>query len=101
MATRSERFRAQAQQEAAAARTAATAPKAPHAEGGHVEKKATYAHEEGVAIDQRSRKSSRKSAHHAKTDTGVLHAEQMKQNTPRASFERSEARASRVRGSTP
>jgi hypothetical protein len=98
MATRSEQFRAKTQRDAAAARTEASAETRPHAEHGHVEKKATYAHEEGVALEHRSRRSSRKSANHAKTDTTMIHAEQMKQGTPQQTYERTEARASRVRG---
>ena len=70
----------------------------PHEAAGHAEKKATYAREEGVALDHRSRKSSRKSANHAKTDATEVHAAQMKESTPQQSFERSAAKASRVRG---
>lgn len=99
MATRSEQYRAQTER---AASTAKDAPKAvaapPPEEAGHAEKKATYAHEEGVALDHRSRKSSRKSANHAKTDATEVHAAQMKESTPQQSYERSAAKASRVRG---
>lgn len=98
MATRSQQFRAQAEREASTAKDTVTAVAPPHAEAGHVEKKATYAHEEGVALDHRSRKSSRKSANHARTDATEVHAAQMKESTPQQSYERSAAKASRVRG---
>lgn len=102
MATRSQQFKAKTEHDAATARTAAeaaaVAPGAAQVAAGHVEKKAIYAHEEGVALDHRSRKSTRKSANHAKTDSTMVHAEQMKQSAPQQSFQRSEAKASRVRG---
>jgi hypothetical protein len=99
MATRSQQFRAQTQRDAAHAHTAAKASAAHAAgDGGHIEKKATYAAEEGVALDERSRKSTRKSANRAKTDATMIHAAQMKESTPQSSHDRSEAQASRVRG---
>jgi len=97
MATRSEQFRAQTEREASTAKDAPKAAAPPPPEG-HAEKKATYAREEGVALDHRSRKSSRKSANHAKTDATEVHAAQMKESTPQQSYERSAAKASRVRG---
>lgn len=98
MATRSEQFRAQAERASSTAKDKPKVEAAPHEEAGHAEKKATYAREEGVALDHRSRKSSRKSANHAKTDATEVHAAQMKESTPQQSFERSAAKAARVRG---
>lgn len=109
MATRSQQFKAKTEHDAATARTAARTAAAEAAAAavavteatepsGHAEKKAIYAHEEGVALDHRSRKSTRKSANHAKTDSTMVHAAQMKQSAPQQSFQRSEAKASRVRG---
>lgn len=99
MATRSEQFRAEAER---AASTAKDQPKktaaAPHEPAGHVEKKAIYAHEEGVALDHRSRKSTRKSANHAKTDASEVHAQQLKQSSPEQTFARNQAKASRAGG---
>ncbi len=71
---------------------------APHEPSGHVAKKATYAREENVATEDRSRKSTRKSANHAKTDASEIHAVQMKENTPEKSYERSAAKATHGRG---
>jgi hypothetical protein len=98
MATRSQQFRAQTERDASTAKDAPKAVTPPPEAAGHAEKKATYAREEGVALESRSRKSSRKSANHAKTDATVLHAEQMKESSPQQSYERSAAKAERVRG---
>ena len=70
----------------------------PHEPNGHIAKKATYAHEENVALEDRSRKSSRKSANRAKTDAAEVHAAQMKERTPEKIHERSAGRATHVRG---
>jgi hypothetical protein len=98
MATRSEQFRAEAERAASTAKDQPKTAAAPHEPAGHVEKKAVYAHEEGVALDQRSRKSTRKSANHAKTDASEVHAQQMKQSSPEQTFARNQAKASRVGG---
>jgi hypothetical protein len=90
MATRSQQFKADAQRTGSAPpRDAAEAqPQEPH---GHAEKKATVAREAQAESGQPSRKSTRKSANHAKTDTGVVRAQQMKQSTPEARFARTDA----------
>jgi hypothetical protein len=99
MATRSEQYRAQTERDASMKNAKADkAVAAPHEPSGHVAKKATYAREENVALEDRSRKSSRKSANRAKTDTSEMHAAQMKENTPEKSYERSAAKATHVRG---
>ena len=99
MATRSQQFRAETEREAAKAKdTPSTAARAHDDGSSHTAKKATYAREEGVAPDQRSRKSTRKSANHAKTDATVVHAQQMKQSAPEQVYERSAAKAYRAGG---
>jgi len=70
----------------------------PHEPTGHVAKKATYAREENVALEDRSRKSSRKSANRSKTDTSEVHAAQMRESTPEKTYERNAAKATHVRG---
>lgn len=66
---------------------------------GHVGKKATYAREAPVADGATpSRRSTRKSANHSKTDTGKVRTEQMRQATPDNQARKSRARAQRVRG---
>lgn len=92
MSTRSEQFKAEAQ------RTGSTPPRPtteaqPQEPHGHAEKKATYAREAQSEHGQPSRKSTRKSANHAKTDTGRVRAEQMEQNTPEAQFARANVHA--------
>ncbi len=91
MPTRSEQFRADAQRTGSASASQHAATDAPHEPNGHAERKATYAREAQPANGQPSRRSTRKSANHAKTDTGVVRAEQMKENTPEAQFERTRA----------
>jgi hypothetical protein len=100
MATRSQQFRAETEREAAKANDAptTTTTHAPHAASTHLEKKAVYAHEAGVELDHRSRRSTRKSANHAKTDATVVHAQQMKQSAPEQVYERSAAKAYRAGG---
>ena len=99
MATRSQQFRAETEREAAKANDAPkTTNHASHDASTHLEKKAVYAHEAGVELDQRSRKSTRKSANHAKTDATVVHAQQMKQSAPEQVYERSAAKAYRAGG---
>jgi hypothetical protein len=98
MATRSEQLRAQTERAASTAKDKPKVVELPREEAGHAEKKAIYAREEGVALDHRSRKSTRKSANHARTDSTVLHAEQMQESSPQQSFERTWAKASRVGG---
>lgn len=88
MPTRSEQFKADAQRTGSVPpRAAAEAPHEPH---GHAAKKATYAREAPAESGQPSRRSTRKSANRAKTDTGVVRAEQMKQQTPEAQFARNQ-----------
>jgi hypothetical protein len=99
MATRSQQFRAETEREAAKANDAPTTTNhAPHEGSTHLEKKAVYAHEEGVELDHRSRKSTRKSANHAKTDATVVHAQQIKQSAPENHYYRSAAKAYRAGG---
>jgi hypothetical protein len=88
MSTRAEKFKADAQRTGSVPPSATTeaAPQAPH---GHAAKKATYARETQPENGQPSRKSTRKSANRAKTDTGEARAEQMRQNTPEAQYARS------------
>lgn len=90
MATKSERVRAEAQRSDSHAKptsTRADSGEPPHArKAGHAEKKATYAREEQSTTGRPSRKSSRKSANHAKTDAPLVHAEQMRENTPESRF---------------
>ena len=92
MSTRSEQFKADSQRTGSVPpRATAEAPvQEPH---GHAAKKATYAREAQSEHGQPSRKSTRKSANRAKTDTGVVRAEQMKHNTPEARFARTHAHA--------
>jgi len=89
MPTRSEQFKADAQRTSSAARRAAEPPKEEPA--GHAEKKAAYAREAQPETGNPSRKSTRKSANRTKTDTGVVRAEQMKENTPASRFARTDA----------
>ena len=92
MPTRSEQFKADAQRTHSAAPRPATEtpPPEPH---GHAEKKAAYAREAVPEGGRPSRKSTRKSANRSKTDTVVVHAEQMKENTPESRFARTNAHA--------
>lgn len=90
MPTRSERFKAEQQRTHSSPPRVAAAPEEPH---GHAEKKATYAREAQAVSGPPSRKSTRKSANRAKTDTGVVRAEQMKQQTPEAQFARNQGGA--------
>ncbi len=90
MSTRAEQFKSDAQR---TGDSEAAAKPAAHEPSGSAAKRATYAREEQSATGQPSRKSTRKSANHAKTDTGALRAEQMKQNTPEARFARLNAHA--------
>lgn len=95
MATRSEQFRADQEREAALAHHQAEEDKkAPphHEEATHLAKKAVYKREEG------SRKSTRKSANHAKPDAQLEHTTHMRETAPQQSYERNERRAIRVRG---
>lgn len=88
MSTRSEKFKAEAQRTGShPPRAAAEPPQEPH---GHAAKKAAYAREAQAENGQPSRRSTRKSANHTKTDTGVVRAEQMKQQTPEARYARNE-----------
>jgi hypothetical protein len=98
MATRSQQYRAEAERQASTAKDAPKVVAPPAEEAGHAAKKAVYAEEAGVALDHRSRKSTRKSANHAKTDATILHAVQMKENAPQQTYERNAAKAGRVRG---
>ena len=104
MSTRSERFKADAQRTGAAAKSKPKPPtskkrsKRPAAEAnGSAEKKAAYARDTTEATEKPaqparpSRKSTRKSANHAKTDTGEMRAQQMRENTPEAKAARSKA----------
>src|SRR4051794_30958034 len=79
MATKSERVKAESQRTGKAGK--AKPAKAP-TNNGHVAKKAAYAREELAAGGQPSRRSSRKSANHSKTDTGMVRAEKMKESSP-------------------
>ena len=92
MPTRSEQFKADAQRTGSVppAATTEAQPQEPH---GHAAKKAIYAREAQPENGRPSRKSTRKSANHAKTDASVVHAQQMKQNTPEARFARTDAHA--------
>jgi hypothetical protein len=92
MATRSERFRAEAQREARQQHEKAPPAQveAPH---GQAEKKATCVREAPLSpINETharpSRKSTRKSANRAKPDAALQHAHQVQSSTPEARFAR-------------
>ncbi len=97
MATRSEQFRAQEQRQGDKPKAKAT-PKR-NGNGGHVAKSANVVRESPSDDGKRSRKSSRGSAHHAKADSTVEHAAEMKKSSPKNQNAKSRARAKRVRGS--
>ena len=100
MSTRAQKFKSEAQ------RTHAAAPAEPAAiealpEHGHVAKNAHYAQETVAPGTRPSRRSTRKSANHAKTDTGEARAERMKQSTPETTARRNGATVQRLHGGTP
>ena len=96
MTTRAEQFKSDAERTHAAV---PTTPSAPHAAGsGAVAKNATYAREEVALGTQPSRRSTRKSATHGKTDTGEARAERMKQAPPETQARRNRVASQSVRG---
>lgn len=92
MPTRSEQFKADAERAASISHNPAVETP-PHEPNGHAAKKATYAREAQADNGRPSRKSTRKSANHQKTDATMVHAQQMKQSTPEAQFARADAHA--------
>lgn len=65
---------------------------------GHTETKATYALEPKTDGKRPSRKSTRKSANHAKSDAGLTRVEQQRKGSPDAAFRKSRARSAHPRG---
>ncbi|MGH7280665.1 MAG: hypothetical protein ACRELY_04010 [Polyangiaceae bacterium] len=65
---------------------------------GHTESKATYALEQKTDGKRPSRKSTRKSANHAKSDAGLTRVEQQRKGSPDAAFRKSRARSKHPRG---
>ena len=90
MSTRAEQFKAEAERAASISHNPSVEPPA-HEPNGHAAKKATYAREAQAETGQPSRKSTRKSANHAKTDAAMVRAQQMTQSTPGAKFARTDA----------
>src|SRR5262245_14026320 len=64
----------------------------------HAERSATYALEVPREGQQPSRKSTRKSAHHAKSDTNLNLREDRRKGSPESRYRKSKARATRARG---
>lgn len=106
MATQSEQFHADEQRRESekkrkkARRKAGDAQKLRPAKKkkGHTETKATYALEPKTDGKRPSRKSTRKSANHAKSDASLNRVEQQRKASPDAAFRRSRARSTRPRG---
>ena len=104
MATQSEQFHADEQRRESEkkrkkAQRKADAQKArARAKKGHTETKATYALEPTADGKRPSRKSTRKSANHAKSDAALTRTEQQRKGSSDAAFRRSRARAARPRG---
>ena len=99
MTTRSQQFKSDAERTHAKPVTP-EAPTSARVEHGSVAKNATYAREEHAAGTQPSRRSTRKSANHAKTDTGEVRAEQMKQAAPTNQARKNSASLQRMRAGT-
>ncbi len=107
MATQSEQFHAD-EQRRESAKKRKNAPRSNGSETqnvrdgarkrGHTESKATYALEPKTVGRRPSRKSTRKSANHAKSDAGLNRVEQQRKGSPDAAFRRTRARAKRPRG---
>jgi hypothetical protein len=103
MATRSQQFHAEEERrQGAKNRKRAKANAAPKARArskkGRTETKAPYALEPEDKGARPSRKSSRKSANHAKPDASFNMVEQLSKTSPEARFRKERARNTKVRG---
>jgi hypothetical protein len=105
MATRGQRFHAEEQRANQKPKKKIAKKKPTHKKGepirvkaGTVGKKASYADEAQPAEGQPSRKSTRKSANHSKSDSNLTLREGRKKGSPEARFAKSRAKSTRVRG---
>jgi hypothetical protein len=104
MATRSEQFHADEQRTSAKSHRRAgrtkpgVAPKNRSRAKDHAAKKATYALETTEGDKRPSRKSTRKSANRAKSDSSFNAVEELRKGSPESRFRKDRARAARARG---